>query len=76
LSTLSVFVNREESIRSPRCTPFVAVAKTAVSLPDFPVPDLWRAKAHKLQPILRAALLADQAKHAIGSNLELHTKAA
>jgi hypothetical protein len=33
-------------------------------------------KAHKLLPILRAALLADQAKHAIGSNLEPHTKAA
>jgi putative transposase len=35
-----------------------------------------RLKAHKQLPILRATLPAHQAKHAIGSNLELHTKAA
>jgi putative transposase len=35
-----------------------------------------RLKAHKQLPILQAALLAHQAKHAIGSNLEPHTEAA
>ena len=35
-----------------------------------------RLKAHKQLPIMRAALLAHQAKHAISSSLELHTKAA
>jgi hypothetical protein len=33
-------------------------------------------KAHKQLPILRTALLPHQAKHAIGSNLELRNKAA
>jgi hypothetical protein len=32
-------------------------------------------KAHKQLPILRAAILAHQAKHAISPNLELHAKA-
>jgi transposase-like protein len=35
-----------------------------------------RLKAHKQLPILRAALLAHQAKHAISSSLELHAQAA
>jgi putative transposase len=35
-----------------------------------------RLKAHKQLPILQAALLAHQARHAIGSNLEPHTEAA
>lgn len=35
-----------------------------------------RLKAYKQLPILRAALLANQAKHAISPNLELHAKAA
>lgn len=35
-----------------------------------------RLKAHKQLPILRAALLAHQAKHAISPSLELHAKAA
>ena len=35
-----------------------------------------RLKAHKQLPILRAALLAHQARHAISPNLELHAKAA
>jgi putative transposase len=35
-----------------------------------------RLKAHKQLPILRAALLAHQARHAISSNLEPHAKAA
>ena len=35
-----------------------------------------RLKAHKQLPILRAALLAHQGKHAISPSLELHAKAA
>ncbi len=35
-----------------------------------------RLKAHKQLPILRAALLAHQARYTIGPNLELHAKAA
>jgi hypothetical protein len=35
-----------------------------------------RLKAHKQLPVLRAALLAHQARHAISPNLELHAKAA
>ena len=35
-----------------------------------------RLKAHKQLPVLRAALLVHQARHAISQNLELHAKAA
>ena len=35
-----------------------------------------RLKAHRQLPVLRAALLAHQARHAISPNLELHAKAA
>ena len=35
-----------------------------------------RLKVHKQLPIMRGALPAHQAKHAISSSLELHTKAA
>ena len=35
-----------------------------------------RLKAHKQLPILLAALLAHQARHAFRPNLELHAKAA
>ena len=35
-----------------------------------------RLKAHKQLPILRAALLAHQVRHAVSPNLELHAKAA
>ena len=34
-----------------------------------------RLKAHNKLPIMRGALLAHQAKHAISSSLEPHTKA-